>query len=155
MQQQVVEFKVWLERFLLQTRVELNMETAIASLIEQDNYTIVAVSSEMEGVFKAKQVFPLQDTFCRAVYDSHKCVTYDHIATIDGMLQHPVYQAVKLESYIAAPIFDANSDVVGTINFTSLLPHKPCFTAQEREMVQQLAYQVSQQLNLYTTLATQ
>ena len=153
--QQVVEFKHWLEQALFDVRQELNMATAIASFIEQSNYAIVAVSSDMEGVFKTSQVFPLQNTFCRAVYESHKCVTYDHIATVDGMLQHPVYQAIKLESYIAAPIFDNTAHVIGTINFTSLLPHKPCFTAAEKAMVEQLANQVSQQLNLYTTLATQ
>ena len=155
MQQQVIDFQFWLERALLQTRQELNMETAIASFIENDNYTIVAVNSAMEGVFQAQQVFPLQDTFCRAVCETQKCVTYDHIATIDGMLQHPVYQAVKLESYIAAPILDSTSQVVGTINFTSLLPHKPSFTKQEREMVEQLAKQVSERFTLFAFLATQ
>lgn len=153
--QQVVEFKHWLEQALFEVRQELNMATAIASFIEQDNYTIVAVNSEMEGVFKAKQVFPLLDTFCRAVYETHECITYDHIATIDGMLQHPVYQTIKLESYIAAPIFDNKAQVVGTINFTSLLPHKPSFTDREKALVEQLAKQVSQQFDLYFTLATQ
>lgn len=134
---------LWLQQVLCETRKELHMETAIVSYIEDDTYTILAVDSEMEGVFATKQVFPLQDTYCRAVVESKKSVRYDHVATIDGMLQHPVYQAVKLESYIAAPIKDKANQVVGTLNFTSLIPHKPKFTDSEQVMVDNLAAEIS------------
>lgn len=146
------QFKLWLQQVLCETRKELHMETAIVSYIEQDTYTIVAVDSEMEGVFAAKQVFPLQDTYCRAVYESKSSVRYDHVATIDGMLQHPVYQAVKLESYIAAPITDKDGAVVGTLNFTSLIPHKPEFTDLQQAMVDNLAAEMSANVNQLVAL---
>lgn len=137
------QFSLWLQQVLIETRKELHMETAIVSYIENNEYTIVAVDSEMEGVFAPKQVFPLQDTYCRAVFESKQSVRYDHVATVDGMLQHPVYQAVKLESYIAAPIIDTKGEVVGTLNFTSLIPHKPEFTGTQQAMVDNLAAELS------------
>lgn len=137
------QFETWIEEVLLETRKELHMETAIVSYIQDNDYTIVAVNSEMEGVFVVNQVFPLQDTYCRAVFESQQSVRYDHVATIDGMLQHPVYQAVKLESYIAAPIKNSEGKVVGTLNFTSLLPHKPKFTDAQQVMVDNLATELA------------
>jgi len=142
-------FKSWLQQSLTAVRNELGMETAIASFIENENYTIVAVDSVMEGVFEAGQVFPLQDTYCRAVYESKRPVSYYHVATVESMLQHPVYQAVKLESYIAAPILNDDGEVMGTINFTSLEPHKPHFTKEEQTLVETLAEQVSKQFASY------
>ena len=141
------KFKLWLQQVLNVTRQELHMETAIVSHIKDDSYTIVAVDSEMEGVFAPKQVFPLQDTYCRAVYESKQSISYDHVAKIEVMLQHPVYQAVKLESYIAAPIKDSNGDVVGTLNFTSLIPHKPKFTSTEQVIVDNLAAELSAEIS--------
>lgn len=141
------QFSLWLQQVLIETRKELHMETAIVSYIENDEYNIVAVDSEMEGVFAPKQVFPLQDTYCRAVYESKQSVRYEHVATVDGMLQHPVYQAVKLESYIAAPITNSNDEVVGTLNFTSLIPHKPEFTDTQQMMVDNLAAELSSQID--------
>lgn len=141
------QFSLWLQQVLIETRKELHMETAIVSYIENNDYTIVAVDSEIEGVFAPKQVFPLQDTYCRAVYESKQSVRYDHVATVDGMLQHPVYQAVKLESYIAAPITNESGDVVGTLNFTSLIPHKPEFTYAQQIMVEHLAAELSSEVD--------
>lgn len=146
------QFLSWLQHVLSVTRKELHMETAIVSYIEENFYTIVAVDSEMEGVFAPKQVFPLQDTYCRAVYESKKFVSYDHVATIDGMLQHPVYQAIKLESYIAAPIKDPSGEVVGTLNFTSFIPHKPKFTTSDQAIVENLAIELSENLELLMEL---
>lgn len=146
------DFNLWLKESLHKLRLDLGMETAIASFIKDDNYTIVEVDSVMEGVFSSGQEFPLQDTYCRAVAESKEAVKYNHVATIKTMLQHPVYQAVKLESYIAAPITNEESEVIGTVNFTSLDPHKPSFTQQEEAWVEALAKGISEKSALYQQL---
>lgn len=153
MEKNKVEFSEWLSQSLHKVRQDLGMETAIASFIKNDVYTIVDVDSVMEGVFSAGQEFPLQDTYCRAVAESKQAVKYNHVATIKTMLQHPVYQAVKLESYIAAPIKMSNGKVIGTINITSLDPHKPSFNEEEESWVKSLAEEISQHANLYQELA--
>ncbi|NVK25836.1 MAG: GAF domain-containing protein [Gammaproteobacteria bacterium] len=147
-----VDFKQWLKQELNTVRQELGMETGIASFIAENDYTIVEVDSDMEGIFEAGQVFPLQDTYCRAVVESEQAVKYNHVATIKTMLQHPVYQAVKLESYIASPIFDAQQKVIGTINFTSLQPHKPKFNVDEQQLVDEFTARVSENAELYKAL---
>jgi GAF domain-containing protein len=153
MEKNKAEFSEWLSLSLHKIRQDLGMETAIASFIKNDVYTIVAVDSVMEGVFSAGQEFPLQDTYCRAVAESKQAVKYNHVASIKTMLQHPVYQAVKLESYIAAPIMTSNGRVIGTINITSLDPHKPSFTDEEESWVKTLADAISEQANTYQELA--
>ena len=147
------DFQTQLTALIHKARMELGMVTAIASFIEDDNYTILAVDSIMEGVFAVGQVFPLQDTYCRAVFETKAPVNYYHVATVESMLQHPVYQAVKLESYIAAPVTNGNNDVIGTLNFTSLEPHRPAFSELEKEMVDALAKDVSVQYQQYQALA--
>lgn len=150
--QQKDDFKGWLDRELKSVRDKLGMETAIASYIEDNTYTIVDVDSDMDGIFEVGQQFPLQDTYCRAVIETNKPVCYNHVATIKSMLQHPVYQAVKLESYIASPIVDENQKVMGTLNFTSLFPHRPKFDMDEQHLVDELAQQVSSNFSLYKAL---
>lgn len=143
------EFQSWLTGELKKLRVAINMETGIASFIENETYTIVAVDSAMADVFHAGMKFPLEDTYCNAVYKENKMVIYPHVGMIDAMLQHPVYQAVKLESYIAAPLKSADDKVIGTINFTSLSPNKEGFPESEQKLVQELADIVQQKIDLY------
>lgn len=145
----VKAFSDWLTQKLMNVRNELEMETGIASFIEQDNYTIVAVDSKMEGVFTPGMMFPLADTYCRAVCKEQGMVTYPHVGMIKAMLQHPVYQAVKLESYIAVPIFNDDKQVLGTLNFTSLNPHKSEFSDSEKTLVENFGQELQQKLALY------
>lgn len=147
------EFSEWLSCELGRVRNDLGMETAIASYIDHNEYTIVDVDSEMEGIFSIGQKFPLQDTYCRAVVEQQEHVNYDHVATIKTMLQHPVYQAVKLESYIASPIKNREEQVVGTLNFTSLYPHAAKFDLTEKELVEQFSRKVSENIEFYKILS--
>lgn len=142
-------FNSWLTQALNCLRHELRMETGIASFIDQDNYKVVAVDSVMEGVFMPGAEYELQDTYCHAVCNSKLMVCYERVGTIDGMLQHPVYLAVKLESYIAAPILTPDGRVIGTINFTSLEPHSGEFSEHEQSLVRMLAQEVAKHVSLY------
>jgi len=148
-----VDFSHWLRQEISQLRAQLAMETVIVSHIENGQYTIVAVDSDMEGVFEVGQEFPLEDTYCRAVYENQESVQYNHVATIKSMLQHPVYQAVKLESYIASPIKNPIGEVVGTLNFTSLIPRSPEFSDSQQSSVDTLAAAISEHYQFYSELA--
>lgn len=143
------EFCTWLAQSLSQVRDNLKMETGIASYIVENSYSIVAVDSEMEGVFSAGMEYPLESTYCAAVFSKKETVTYDHVGEIEAMLQHPVYLAVKLESYIAAPVKSSTGRVIGTVNFTSLDPHAGPFSEEHKQLVEALAVEVSKHLPLY------
>ena len=64
-----------------------------------------------------------------------------------------LYQAVKLESYIASPIKNREEQVVGTLNFTSLYPHAPKFDLDETELVEQFSRKVAENIEFYKILS--
>lgn len=146
------DFPLVLNQKIQAARIELNMETAIVSFIDNSTYTVAAVDSEMTGVFKAGMVFPLENTYCRDVYDSNQEVHYHHVGAIESMLQHPVYLSVKLESYIAAPINDEQGKVIGTVNFTSLMVQNSQFNQQQIGLVTSLAHYVSEHISEFKHL---
>jgi hypothetical protein len=147
-----VHFSNELTTRLNSVRKELNMETAIVSYINNDTYTLVLVDSDMDGVFETGMVFPLEDTYCRDVYKFNQVMRYNHVGSMDNMLQHPVYQSVKLESYLAAPINDKTNNVLGTVNFTSLFTKEANFTDQEVKLVKNLAAYIQDNIELYISL---
>jgi hypothetical protein len=128
---------------------ELKMETAIASFIDQDSYYIVEVHSEMEGVFHSGMHFPLQDTYCRAVYETESALSYLHVGSIETMLQHPVYQAVKLESYLGLPIKNKVGSVIGTVNLTSLSKRDNPFSETETQKVKDIVNFIESNIDDY------
>lgn len=141
-----------LER-LHKLRQQLDMETAILSYINNGKYVIVVVDSSMEGVFQSGMTFPIADTYCNAVFENNDLVVYPHVGGIETMLQHPVYQAVKLESYIGYPIRNHGGAVVGTVNLTSLEPKTDVFTQQTVEQVKVFAASLSNAPQSYLDLA--
>jgi len=149
---QTLDFLDELTTKLRFTRRELNMETAIVSYISKGSYTLVLVDSEMNDVFKVGMVFPLEDTYCRDVYQFNQVMRYRHVGSMDNMLQHPVYQSVKLESYLAAPINDHNNNVLGTVNFTSLFAKETPFTEQQINLVTDLATYIEHNIEQYKSL---
>lgn len=54
------------------------------------------------------------------------------------MCLHPVYQNLKLEAYLSAPIW-VNEDLYGTLNFTSRRPRLHGFSEHERDLIAMMA----------------
>jgi GAF domain-containing protein len=146
------DFRLWLTSMLEQARDLLNMETGIASYIQDNNYQIVAVDSDMEGVFFPGMSFPLEETYCHQVVAMREPINYVHVGKMTQMQDHPVYVTVKLESYIAAPIFNDEGDTIGTINFTSLRPRESDFDDNDRLLVQAIADEVAKYQSQYLEL---
>lgn len=78
-----------LHQELEQLRKELQLETAIVSKIEGDQYTIQDVDSELP-VFNIGDVFELQNTYCSAVHASSQTIVYNNVGEMEEMLLHPV-----------------------------------------------------------------
>lgn len=143
------DFTAWLTESLKRIRTSLKMETGIASLIQNNDYKIIAVDSELADTFYPGMSFQLEDTYCKQVCENKSPVSYTHVGNITSMLDHPVYLAVKLESYIAVPLLDTLGKVVGTLNFTSLSPRVDGFTEQDFTVLTELAEQVRSRINQY------
>jgi signal transduction histidine kinase len=114
-----------------------NLETGIVSRIEGDAYTILAFTSPLEGLSAGLQ-FPLQDTYCREVYEANKSVAFPRVGQNEKMCNHPVYVNMKLESYISAPIF-VNGKLSGTINFTDRRFRDSDFSPFEFQVIEIMA----------------
>lgn len=114
------------------------METGIVSeIINDKDYLIRDVISPLE-VLEVGGVFELQGTYCREVHKTRKVIGFPHVGEIEEMKGHPVYQNLKLEAYISAPIF-VRDELFGTLNFTSINPRKFGFSEHEHDLIALMA----------------
>lgn len=114
------------------------LETGIVSEVSNEgNYIVRDVLSPLDVLEKGQQ-FPLEDTYCREVVKSQCVLGFPEVGKLDYMNCHPVYQNLKLEAYLSAPIFVENK-VYGTLNFTSTTPRPHGFSQHERELITLMA----------------
>lgn len=109
------------------------LETGIVSEINGDTYTVRDVISPLDSIAKGQQ-FALQDTYCREVVDSGQVLGFPEVGALDYMNCHPVYQSLKLEAYLSAPIF-VGDELFGTLNFTSMTARASAFSVHERNLM--------------------
>lgn len=114
-----------------------NLETGIVSHIADDTYTILSFKSPLEALEIDMQL-PLQDTYCREVYEANTTVSFPRIGTNKKMCTHPVYINMKLEAYLSAPIF-VNGKLHGTINFTDRKHREGPFSDFEFKQIEIMA----------------
>lgn len=136
----------WLEQGLIFGCDYFSMTTGIVSLITRTRYSIRAVYSSLADVFAPGMTFPLSDTYCSAVAKSNKTVTYIQVGIIPGMVLHPVYTALQLESYIGAPLFDARGNIIGTLNFSSHQARQWEFDDDEIRVIETMARKIASRL---------
>jgi|GEM_PF-860306 len=104
------------------------------------SYIIRSVQSELEFLVPGLE-FELKDTYCAAVVQNKKTITYPHVGKIAAMCGHPVYQNLKLESYIGTPIF-VHGQVYGTLNFSSTQVKSSNFEPHEQEIIELMAQSI-------------
>lgn len=118
----------------LQAGVEIfGMETGIVSRIDNDSYVVCDVVSPLE-VLEKNLEFALEDTYCREVVKSQCVLGFPEVGKLDYMNCHPVYQNLKLEAYLSAPIY-VDGKLFGTLNFTSVNKREQGFSHHEHDMI--------------------
>ncbi|WP_293098688.1 PAS domain S-box protein [Moorena sp. SIOASIH] len=115
----------------------LGMPTGIISQVHLNSYTILSVRSDLEGLVAGSE-FELKNTYCAVVVREKKTIAYTHVGDMELMHAHPVYQTLKLESYIGTPIF-VYGEVYGSLNFSSTQVRERDFQPHEREIVELMA----------------
>ncbi len=123
------------------------MSTGIISQIKGQSYKIQDVQSELEFL-ETELELNVQDTYCAAVINEKRTITYTRVSDIKSMQTHPVYQNLKLESYIGTPIF-VNGEVYGTLNFSSLEARVNNFSIQELELIELMAESIGKFIAAY------
>ncbi len=125
------------------------LSTGIISQIEGEAYRIQAVQSPLTSLEVGLE-FNVKDTYCAAVVQEKRTVTYNQVGDIESMQIHPVDQNLQLESYIGTPIF-VNSKVYGTLNFSSIQPRANDFEIQELEAIELMAQSIGKFISGYQT----
>ncbi len=124
----------------LRAGVEIfQMQTGIVSHITDDKkYVIKDVVTPLIDILHKDDVFELEGTYCREVAKTGRTLGFPHVGKMEGMKTHPVYENLKLESYISAPIY-VRSKLYGTLNFTSTEPREFGFSEMEHDLISMLA----------------
>lgn len=136
--------------YLLTGRRIFDLSTGIISKIEGDKYTVRAVEISEPGLVEPGQVFELSETYCSAVVDRKGAVAYDRVGSMPEIKCHPVYQSMKIESYIGAPIY-VEGDIYGVLSFSSGQPRSSGFQSFEREIIELMAQSIGRFISLNRT----
>lgn len=143
---QFASFDELIHQYILSGIDIFGLETGIVSRIENDNYTVCDVISPLE-VLKKDQVFALQETYCYEVIKSQSIVGFPNVGQLEYMNSHPVYQNLKLEAYLSAPIY-VNNQIFGTLNFTSTTSRKHGFSIHEHDLIELMANSIGTFISL-------
>ncbi len=115
----------------------LKLPIGIVSEIKGQCYSIRSVQSDFDVLVPGLE-FELKDTYCAAVIEHRKTITYNHLGAIESRGAYPGYQSLKLEAYIGTPII-VNQQIYGTLNFSSTQAKPSDFEADEREIIELMA----------------
>lgn len=125
------------ERALKAACEYLGTETGVISRITGDAYTVHWHSTRLEGTLENGTTLPLERTYCSLMLESGQVFAVQNMGA-SSYRDRECYQAMGLESYVAAPIW-VDEKIFGTINFSSRHPRSRPFTATEKMFVTLLA----------------
>ncbi|MGQ4649625.1 PAS domain S-box protein [Lyngbya aestuarii] len=127
----------------------LGMQTGIINQVNDQSCTIIAVRSNFDKLSPGLEL-PVGNTYCAQVFQEKRTITYVHVGSITAMQAHPIYQELRLESYIGTPIW-VNSEVYGTLNFSSTQIRNSDFPPQEQEIVELMAQSIGRFIAAHQT----
>lgn len=135
------DFNVLIRDYISAGLSIFDMEIGIVSHIQGDDYIVCDAISPENSLAKGDK-FELEGTYCREVIKSAKVLGFPHVGAMESLKNHPVYENMKLESYISAPIVKEGK-IFGTLNFSSTKIRKHGFSETEKELITMLAGSIS------------
>ena len=134
----------FLNKILTQGINRLGLDVGIISKVTGASYKILACVSDTVNI-KPGEEFELSDTYCSDVVREKKTKYYKDVATITEMLKHPVYLNMQLRAYVGTPII-VHGEIWGTINYSSLRPHKNAYSNEEIKFLESQANSIASSL---------
>lgn len=113
----------------------LELDTGIVSRVENNGYTIVAVSDKPR-VFVPGETFSLSQTYCQDVINQKRTIHLTNNSTTASISSHPLYKNMPLQAYISTPILVDNHSW-GTLNFSSMISARQGFDLSEIDYLQE------------------
>ena len=120
---------------------KLGLDNAIVSKIDGNIYKVVACLSQ-DLPIKSGDEFELSKTYCFDVMLEKSTKFYEDAAVVSEILKHPCYLSTQLRAYIGTPIF-INDEIWGTLNYSSLSPHRSVYTDEEIEFLEAQAERIA------------
>ncbi|MEN8662030.1 MAG: GAF domain-containing protein [Lentimonas sp.] len=123
---------------------KLGLPVGIVSHAYNNLYQVVAINLRL-GELILGATFPLNQTYCRDVFETDKTVAINEIDGVSGLRLHPLYVSMPLEAYIGTPIHHKGV-VWGTANFSS--PKcRSTFSADEIKLIKGYAQAIERRLD--------
>jgi PAS domain S-box-containing protein len=125
----------------LQTGCQIfNCSTGIVGLVKGENYTIYAVESNISSLVTQMQI-PLKDTYCGQVVKERKTIICSQAGKRAEFCGTPLYQSLKLESYIGTPIY-VDRKIFATLCFASQEVRTISFSDRQKETIEMMAQSI-------------
>ncbi len=126
-----------IDKLLSLGRQYLNLPIAILAQVLDKDYTIKAVSTDLEGL-NPDDKFDLGITYCIVTLKAHDVVATNFAGEDKTFKAHPCYENFQLETYIGVPIH-LHGQVFGTLNFSAPQKREKPFTELEIELLRLMA----------------
>ncbi|PSB27186.1 response regulator [Stenomitos frigidus] len=131
----------------------LDFSAGAIGRIQEETYTFLAIQSDFEQLVPNLTI-NLQEAYCGKVIERRSTVSFHHVGEIEEMRCHPLYEALKLESYLGTPIF-VEGELFGTLCFFSTQPRPHGFEQHEREIIELMAQSIGKFIRVQEIEATQ
>ncbi|WP_263971567.1 response regulator [Leptolyngbya ohadii] len=118
----------------------LDFAAGAVGRIEGQTYTFVAVQSNFKDLVPGTTA-TLHNTFCGKVAEHSATVAFHHVGRMAEMCCHPLYQTLRLESYLGTPIW-VDGQMFGTLCFFSTEPRFQGFEKHEKEIIEMMAQSI-------------
>ncbi|MFQ4138074.1 response regulator [Nodosilinea sp. PGN35] len=125
----------------------LGFTGGLVGQVEEGDYIAQAMLSALPGL-KPNLRCSLDDTFCGLAIRQQQTVCLAHVGADANLRQHPLYQALKLESYLGTPIV-VDGTVYGSLCFFDTVPRPQGFKQHEREIIELMAQSISKVISTY------
>ena len=138
----VNQFKERVDSLLALGVRELSLTLGVLARIENNNYEIVAVQSN-SGAYVPGEKYDLGNSYSREVFEGQKTIAVTSQENSPLRLHHPLYRSLPLECYIGVPL-SVNGRPWGCMDFSSMAQREEAFSAQDIELVESLAREMTQ-----------
>ncbi|MBD2691424.1 response regulator [Anabaena catenula FACHB-362] len=118
----------------------LRFSAGAVGQIHNQTYSFLAVKSNIDALVPGLKI-ELSDAYCGQVVEQNETVTFHNVGQIEEMRSHPVYQSLKIESYIGTPIW-VDGKIYGTLCFFSTDIRSEKFASHEKEIIELMAQSI-------------
>ena len=127
----------------------LRFSAGAVGQINHQVYSFLAVKSEFDSLVPGLQI-NLSDAYCGKVFEQGKTMTFHHVGEMEEMRCHPLYQNLKIESYIGTPIW-VDGKIYGTLCFFSIDVRQEKFERHEKEIIELMAQSIGKFISAHQT----